>query len=242
MGYVILIIFIGALIWLVKKARQQAALNQAARDAFKAEHAGWDIFIAPFDQGVVAFGHDNRAIVIGTVKAHKQYPWSAIASVDVIQNGASITSTNRGSQIMGAAVGEVLLGPLGLLIGGVTGSKRTIQRVSQIAIKIIVDDRATPVHTITFLRLPGTGADPNNRLVRDAAQRAEHVHALLVNAIRNSAMQARIGAPHLEERSTADRIDQLWKLKETGALTDQEFQDQKAQLLGGRPRLPAGAR
>ena len=144
---------------------------------------------------------------------------------------------------MGAAVGEVLLGPLGLLIGGVTGSKRTVQRVSQIALKIIVDDRHNPIYTIQFLKLPGAGADPRNKLVKDAAQRTEHIHALLVNAIRNSALPLRSAAPQLFERSVADRIDQLWKLKMAGALTQSEYDYQKAQLLSlGSQDLSAESR
>lgn len=232
MGVLIFIIIVGAIIWLAKKGMEQAALNKAAQDAFRSQHAGWDIYIAPFNQAVIALNHEQRAIVLGTIAAHRTYPWTSIASVDVIRDGSSITSTNRGSQLMGAAVGEVLLGPLGLLIGGVTGSKRTLQRVSQIGIKIIVDDRHTPIYTIDFLRVPGNGADPKNKLVKDAAQRAEHVHALLVNAIRNSSAQSATPQRQISERSAADRIDQLWKLKEAGALTDGEFQQQKQQILG----------
>jgi hypothetical protein len=202
MGVLLAIIIIGGLIWLAKKGMEQAALTKAAQDAFRTQHAGWDIYVAPFDQAVIALNHDRRAIVLGTTKAHKSYPWTAIASVDVIRDGSSITSTNRGSQLMGAAVGEVLLGPLGLLIGGVTGSKRTVQRVSQIGIKIIIDDRHTPVYAVNFLRLPGNGADPKNKLVKDAAQRVEHVHALLVNAIRNSSLQAVNPSPQIAQLPT----------------------------------------
>lgn len=242
MGVLFVIIIVGVIIWLVVKGRERAALHKSAQDAFRAEHAGWDIYIAPYDQAVVAINHDARAIVLGTTKTHQNYPWSSIASVEVLRDGASITSTNRGSQLMGAAVGEVLLGPLGLLIGGVSGSKRTVQRVTQIGLKIIVDDRHKPIYSIDFLRVPGNGADPKNRLVKAAAERAEHVHALLVNAIRNSSMQMATSPSQLNDRSVGDRIDQLWKLKEAGALTDEEFQAQKAQLLGGLSRLPAGAR
>ena len=241
MGVLLPIIIVGVVIWLGMKGRQQAALQKAARDAFMAEHAGWDIFVL-LDQAVIALNHDKRAIVLGTVKANRQYPWSAIASVEVVRDGASITSTNRGSQLMGAAIGDVLLGPLGLLIGGVTGSKRTVQRVSQIGIKVIVDDRVSPVHTIDFLRVPGTGVDPRNKLVRDAARRAEHVHALLVNAIRNSAAQVAAARPQIAERSTADRIEQLWSLRQTGALTESEFEQQKQQILGSVQPSPEGAR
>ena len=141
---------------------------------------------------------------------------------------------------MGAAIGDVLLGPVGLLIGGVTGSKRTVQRVSQIGIKIIIDDRVTPIYTIDFLRVPGTGASPSNKLVKDAGGRAEHVHALLVNAIRNTSLQLANAQPQIAPRSAADRIDQLWQLKQTGALTDQEFEQQKRQVLGELQPLPGG--
>ena len=242
MGVLFLIIIVGGVVWLIKKGIEQAALNQAARDAFNAEHAGWDIYIAPFDQAVIALHHERRVLILGSVRTHTQYPWSSIASVEVVRDGASITSTNRGSQLMGAAVGEVLLGPLGLLIGGVSGSKRTVQRVSQIGLKIIVDDRATPIFMIDFLRVPGNGADPRNRLVKSAAQRAEHVHALLVNAIRNCSLNIRNAVPQIAERSVADQIDQLWKLTQTGALTMSEFDHQKAQVLRGVPSLSDGIR
>lgn len=231
MGVLLTIIIVGVIIWLIKKGVEQAALNRAARDAFKAEHAGWDVYIAPYGEAVIGFNHEHRAIVLGTTRVHKQYPWGSIASVDVIRDGTSITSTNRGSQVMGGAIGGVLFGPLGLLIGGVTGSKRTHQRVSQIALKIIVDDRVTPIYTIEFLRVPGSGADPGHKLVKDAASRAEHVHALLVNAIRNSSLRAASSAPALASRSLADQLDQLWTLKERGALSETEYDEQKAQLL-----------
>ena len=73
MGVLIFIIVVGTVIWLVKKGMEQAALNKAAQDAFRAEHAGWDIYIAPFDQAVIALHHDSREIVLGTVRTHRQY-------------------------------------------------------------------------------------------------------------------------------------------------------------------------
>lgn len=231
MSIFILIIVAAIAFWVIKSGMERSALKQAARDSFRAEHAGWDLYLAPFNEAVVAINHDDRAIVLGTTSAHKKYAWSSIASVDVIRDGTSITSTNRGSQLVGAAVGEVLLGPLGLLIGGVTGSKRTVQKVSQIALKIIVDDRVTPIYTVEFLRIPHPGADPRNKLVKDAAQRAEHIHALLVNAIRNCSIQAVTRAPQVSQRSVAEQIDQLWQLKDAGALTETEFTEQKARLL-----------
>jgi hypothetical protein len=105
-----------------------------------------------------------------------------------------------------------------------------------------VDDRLTPIYAVDFLRVPGSGADPTNGLVKDAAQRAEHVHALLVNSIRNTSRQLASAQPEIPERSAADRIGQLWTLKQAGALTDLEFEQQKQQVLSGMSRLPGGVR
>lgn len=242
MSVFVFIILVCGVVWLLKTMNQRLALHQAAQDAFKADHQGWDIYFAPYGKAVIALNHDSHSLVLGNVEVHHQYPWSAIASVDVVRDGTSITSTNRGSQLMGAAVGEVLLGPLGLLIGGVTGSKRTVHRISQIGLKIIVDDRRSPVFTIDFLRVPGSGADPRHKLVKEAARRTEHVHALLVNAIRKTSREAASPTSQVANRSVADRIDQLWKLKEVGALTEAEFDQQKAQVLTGLTDTSAGGR
>src|SRR5690349_21649770 len=101
MGVLLFIIFAGIVFWLVKKGMEQNALNQASRDAFNAKHAGWDIYVAPFDQVVVALNHDRRAIVLGTTTKYREYPWAGMSSVEILKDGTSITSTNRGSQVVG---------------------------------------------------------------------------------------------------------------------------------------------
>lgn len=231
MGFLFFVIVVGLVWWLIAQGRQQKALQRGRREAFLRQHAGWDVYIAPFDQSVIGLNHDQRAVVLGTIDRHKAYPWSSLTSVEIIRNGTSITSTNRGSQIMGAAIGDLLLGPVGLILGGATGSKRTVQRISQIGIKIIVDDRSKPIHTADFLRLPGAGADPKNRLVQSAVQRAEHVHALLFNAMRTASTSAHVSPEALSGPSKSDQIAELWKLKEIGALTATEFEAQKAVVL-----------
>jgi hypothetical protein len=123
---------------------------------------------------------------------------------------------------------------MGFLIGGLTGSKRTAEKVKEIAIRIIVDDRTTPVYVVRFISSGGAGVRANNELVRSATERAEHVHALLINVMRNASSRAATVLPQVTDRSLAERIDQLWKLRELGALSANEYEVQKAEILGVR--------
>ena len=59
------------------------------------------------------------------------YKFAQIAQVELISNEAVITSTNRGSQLLGAAVGGVAFGGLGAVVGGLSGSSRSSEMGSK---------------------------------------------------------------------------------------------------------------
>lgn len=241
MSVFIWIIVIGVIAWLVSqgiKLRKQHAAEDAT---FVGEHQGWDIYRSAHDRGVLALDHQGRRIAIGTITAHVERPWSDISAVEVEKNGQSITQTNRGSQVMGAAVGAVLLGPVGLLMGGLSGSKRHKERVNELSLKVLIDDRRAPVHRITFFRMSGNGTDAQNRLLKGPASQLEHFHALIANAIRsdNRSFARQSSSLALEDGSTTDRIAKLWELKQAGALTQEEYVAEKSALLSIRQLPPA---
>lgn len=82
------------------------------------------------------------------------FDFSSLVSVEVLRDGQTITQTNRGSQMAGAAVGAVLLGPLGLLLGGLTGKKRSKTKITRLSLKLFTNDLVRPSHEIVFLDAP----------------------------------------------------------------------------------------
>lgn len=83
-------------------------------------------------------------------KARSVFDFADLIAVELMRNGASFDLADRGSQIAGAALGAALLGPAGLLLGGLSGSRRREQRIARLSIKLFTTDVQQPVHEIVF--------------------------------------------------------------------------------------------
>lgn len=93
------------------------------------------------------------------------FEFSDIVAVEVCRDGKSVIKTNRGSQVAGAAVGAILLGPFGLLLGGLTGSKRTEEKISRLSLKIYTNDLGRPVREVAiFSQIPAMKAEVVNKI------------------------------------------------------------------------------
>lgn len=97
------------------------------------------------------------------------YKFDQLVAIEVDRNGTSITKTNRGSQAAGAAVGGLLLGPAGLLLGGLSGSKRNEDKVTRLSLRVFTNDFTNPSTEIVFGEYPG-GSDPNSFAVKHDIQ------------------------------------------------------------------------
>lgn len=103
----------------------------------------------------IAIDASQQKLVLMTPEAGcSVFAFSDIVAVDACRDGRSVTRTNRGSQALGAVVGAVLLGPLGLAIGALTGSRRRVEKVRRLSLKITTNDIQNPVREVVFLQEP----------------------------------------------------------------------------------------
>ena len=187
-----------------------------------------ELYVSSEFQSLLGFNFSAHKILLGSLNHEKQYEFSQIAAVEVVENGTSVTQTNRGSQLLGAAVGAVAFGPLGVVIGGLSGKSQSRGRVRGISLKVTVDDSVCPIYMISFLRYSSKkGLDPDSAVASSARQNVDRFHAHLVNAMRES--QSRTIVRPVS--SSADELQKLWELKQAGILTADEFGDQKARIL-----------
>lgn len=177
---------------------------------------------------MIAVSANGKEVALGEVTRPKSYPMTGIATVEVLKDGSSITSTDRGSQAAGALLGGAALGGVGLLIGGLSGTKRNKIMIHSLALKVVVEDRVYPVHLVSFFKARfKDGTDAHHKILKEPLDNLDRFHALMVTSLRKLG-----AAPPAGSISVTDEIKKLWDLKIAGALSEDEFQAQKATLMG----------
>lgn len=197
-----------------------------------------EVFVSPEDRSLVGFNFGDRKIVLASGNSLNQYDFASIVSVEVVENGTSVTQTHRGSQLLGAAVGGLTFGPLGAVVGGLSGKSRSKGRVRGISLKVVVDDQVCPVYLICFLRcLSKEGLDPDSLTANQARRSVDRFHAHILNAMRQSQLNASTAPSNASTtapaHSYADELQKLWDLKQVGILNAEEFVALKSRLVGG---------
>jgi hypothetical protein len=170
----------------VAKQRYIEKLRGRVRGTYQLD----ELYISNVGYGLLGLSFAEKKVLLGNHVEQRLFDWSQIASVEIIKDGVVVTETNRRSQLRSAAVGELAFGPVGALIGGMSGSTVSKNRITELGLKLIVDSRVKPVFAVTFFRnRTKSGSDPNALLVKKAQGDLERMHGHLVNAIRQSSQE-----------------------------------------------------
>lgn len=159
-----------------------------------------------------------------------------ILSVELFEDGTSITKTVRSSQIGGAIVGGLVLGGVGAIIGGLSGKSETSGKIKRVDLRLIVNDTQSPLHDVAFMNIE---SKKDGIIYTQAIAQARRWHGIIEVLIKRADTEERIhqiqtasSPPALPAPSVADELKKLAELHTSGVLTLDEFQQQKARLLG----------
>lgn len=109
----------------------------------------------------VGLDPDRKKIAVARLKTPPRVVrFDELVAVELNKDGAPLEKTNRGSQLVGMAVGAIALGPLGAIVGGLSGSKRTVPKVRKLAVKLYTTSLDAPVVEIAFIE-SGRGKKPS---------------------------------------------------------------------------------
>lgn len=193
-----------------------------SQNGFKSSHYMTKIPLSTNIPAGLAVDDSTKKLCVIHGDAIRLYDYKEIIESEVIIDGKSVTKTSRASQFVGTAIGGVLAGGVGAIIGGLSGSTSTKEKVKGVSLKLIVNDTENPVHLIDFIELTNTGST----IPEQALEEAKSWHDLL-SVIINQGKKA----PPQEQYSEADQIERYAEMHKNGILSDEEFAAAKKKIL-----------
>lgn len=175
----------------------------------------------------------SKQICLINGESLKFFKYDDIIESEVLTEGETITKTSRASQFTGAAVGGLVFGGVGAVIGGLSGKQVTSQEYKNVYLKLLINDTSNPVHIIDFIeRIKNNTGSFDTTPPKVALKDAQGWHDLISVIIRQAEKEttSKIEAD-ASQLSPADQISKIFELHNSGAITDDEFSDAKKKLL-----------
>lgn len=173
-----LVIFLGALVAIgllqgPRNRRTATDIEKRIRHLDDFEPA--DVYVSTFNLAGVAIDLGRRELLLADEDALRRFTVSRIISCEILEDDIQLAYANRGSQLAGIAVGGILLGGVGAVIGGLSGSKRSINNVNTVVLRFMTEDFDKPKHDVVLLdwSFSKKGFKRDNMLYRQALEMAE---------------------------------------------------------------------
>lgn len=144
-----------------------------------------------------------------------------LLSYELLEDGDSITSGGLGS----AAAGALLFGGTGAIVGGITGKKTTKKEISSLKIKITLKNVTSAP---TYINLLTIKSKSTSLMYKAAYEQAQQILSTLDQI--SSSLETKNSQQ--SQTSSADEILKYKNLLDIGAITQEEFDAKKKELLG----------
>ncbi|MSA02948.1 DUF4428 domain-containing protein [Lactonifactor sp. BIOML-A3] len=189
----------------------------------------WESFETTFSiNNFIKIDNVNKKFAI--LKSSKEqnpiiFNFADLADYELVEDGETITKGGLGS----AAVGGVLLGGAGAIVGSVTGKKKSASTVNRMYIRISFSHKWISQKTIDLINTETKKSGGIYRLTKDIADQIISALDGIVHEVENDNNKVTSSNNSL---SSADEILKFKNLLDSGIITQEEFEAKKKQLLG----------
>lgn len=237
-GIVVLVVIIGMFglaIWGIIENDKNKGKKDDTKNVIKTDNFNPDNVLVKTPSSTnqvvgVAIDRNSNQVCLIEGESFRYIKSNELIESEVMIDGKTVTKTSRASQFAGVAVGAVLLGGVGAIVGGLSGKTITEEKAKGVKLKIVVNDINNPFHVIDFIEMTNAGSTPPKMALGEAKEWHELLSTIIKinerDAKEQGEKQASVGSSSMSEE-----IRSLSELKNSGALSEEEFQEAKAKLI-----------
>lgn len=210
-----------------KRADDVFAVDQAEmarRKALLDRYTEWTSFLSPYDSNFIALNTMKKRLAIGDLTAVREHPFSDVVAVEAKADNATVTKhdqTYTPPFLMNMQYTRELS-----LLNAIQSPTTSINTIRQLSLIVTIDDNENPTTEVQFFYSDNeAGVDPRNSDFVSMAQQADQIHGLLLIALHDQKSGSK------DSHDETDQLKEFWDLKESGAITESEFEAEKAKLL-----------
>lgn len=175
----------------------------------------------------------NQYVFILTPSKSYFLLYSDLVSVSYEENGNDVYNKSLG----GAVVGGLLFGGVGAIVGGSTAKAKQNKEVSKMVIKILKKDTANPnirlvIYSGVILKTKNTADNMRYEELMKEVTGIKDIFSVILDIADNQKKFSKDEESVPSPVSVADELTKLANLKAQGILSEEEFEKQKAKLLG----------
>jgi len=189
--------------------------------------------------------NENRKVCFIDECSKRIIPFEDIISVELVENGTTLSTKSTIRTVGGTLVGGALAGGAGAIVGGLSGNSKQVQKVSDVQIRMRIRDLENPVlvikcfdaKTMTIEGKPIKTTSMDGNIYREGRQHAQRILDLvsvIIDDVDRNNVTATTESKSVSNISIADELTKLADLKEKGILSQDEFDQQKAKLLSSQ--------
>lgn len=119
-------------------------------------------------QNGIAVDNESKQIALILKDEPKLYRFEDVIACEAIIDGQTITKSARMNQLGKAALGGLLFGGAGAIVGALGGRKEEYKKVKQVSLKLLLDDLENPTFIINFAEFGNP--KPMNEVAKEAQQ------------------------------------------------------------------------
>lgn len=169
--------------------------------------------------GPIIFDDISKKVVVKGFLNSTSIDYKDIVNAEILENGNSIQKSGVG----GAVAGAVLLGPVGALAGGLMGRKKN-NVCESLQIKITTKNNSNNAVFVPFIK---TQTKIDSFSYRSDSRTCQEVMSILQVIINENS-----NVESLPSSTVADELLKYKQLLDSGAITEEEYNNVKSKLLG----------